>query len=132
MKNINTACIIDDDHIFVFGIKHMIEMSDFSNSLIFYSNGKEAIEGIKSTIANGEQMPDLILLDLNMPIMDGWQFLDEFEKIEQNSTKVFIISSSINPIDLEKSKQYSTVVDYVLKPISVEKIDDIFQMYSSL
>lgn len=131
MKQIDIACIIDDDPIFVFGAKRMMELSDFCNSFMIFKNGQEAIDNLKPIIRSGENIPDVILLDINMPIMDGWQFLDEFIKIE--STKeitIFIVSSSIDPADKERVKQYQNVSNYVVKPISLETLKRISQDFS--
>lgn len=132
MKKIDTACIIDDDSIFIFGAKHMMKISNFSKSLLVFKNGKEAIESLKTIFKQNKNVPDIILLDINMPIMDGWQFLDEFEKLNYNTTKIFMVSSSIDPIDINRAKKYNTVVDYILKPISIDKIKKISKTYSEL
>ena len=81
MKKIDLACIIDDDPIFVFGIKKMMELSEFCNGFIVYKNGHEALNNLKAIVSSGGKIPDVILLDLNMPILDGWQFLEEFTKV---------------------------------------------------
>ncbi|WP_179343852.1 response regulator [Winogradskyella ursingii] len=126
MKQIDIACIIDDDPIFVFGAKRMMELSDFCESFMIYKNGQEAIDNLKPIIISGENIPDVILLDINMPIMDGWQFLDEFIKIESSKEiTIFIVSSSIDPADKERVKQYQNVSNYIVKPISIEKLKRI-------
>ena len=81
MKEVDLACIIDDDPIFVFGVKKIMEIIGFSKSLMVFRNGEEALNNLKAIISANEKLPDVILLDLNMPILDGWQFLDEFVKV---------------------------------------------------
>ena len=67
-----------------------------------------------------------------MPVMDGWQFLDEFIKIETTKeVTIYIVSSSINPVDLNKSKKYSQVKNFVIKPISEDKIKFIMEDLTS-
>lgn len=81
IKKIEITWIIDDDPIFIFGLKKKIKQLNFSNSTIISWSGEEAMDKLHKLLASQkEQFPNLILLDLNMPNMDGWQFLEEFEK----------------------------------------------------
>lgn len=126
MNKIGTACIIDDDPIFIFGVKRMMHLSNFCKDFIVFHNGKLAIEALEEQLENGQELPDIILLDLNMPVMDGWQFLDRFVKIPTNkSVAIYIVTSSINNEDLDKAKTYTAVSNYVVKPISIEKLQEI-------
>ncbi|MEO0526511.1 MAG: response regulator [Bacteroidota bacterium] len=130
MKEINSIFIIDDDSITVFGIKKLLGSLDICEAIETYGNGKLAIDAIRDRIAKNEKLPDIIFLDINMPIMDGWQFLEEF--IAQPITKkirVNIITSSIDKLDLEKSEIYKSkthhVVEYISKPIRKREIGEI-------
>lgn len=128
MSKIDVACIIDDDPIFIFGAKRMMELSDFCKSFMVFKNGQEAIDQLKPIMLNGENIPDIILLDINMPIMDGWEFLDEFIKIEAHkSITIYIVSSSIDPVDLNRAKRYKNISNYIIKPISIETLKGILQ-----
>lgn len=123
MKKIDIACIIDDDPIFVFGTKRLMQLANFCNGFLVFKNGKEAYDNLKAMIIAGEKLPDLILLDLNMPIWDGWQFLDEFIQIPiENTVTIFIVTSSIDPEDITRAKSYEIVSNYLVKPI---KMDDL-------
>jgi CheY-like chemotaxis protein len=91
------------------------------------SNGNEAILLI-NTLENQEPKPNLIFLDLNMPVMGGWEFLDLFNNSnysKTNQTKVVILTSTIDPKDIEKSKTYSNVIAFLSKPITVEMLEAI-------
>jgi CheY-like chemotaxis protein len=126
MIKIDLACIIDDDPIFVFGAKKIMQAADFCNGYLIFHNGEEALINLESIISAGEKLPDIILLDLNMPIMDGWQFLDEFTKIKTHKKiTIYIITSSIDPADVEKSKEYDNVNNYIVKPITLESLQEI-------
>ncbi|MGB4973973.1 MAG: response regulator, partial [Cyclobacteriaceae bacterium] len=75
-----------------------------------------------------EVLPDVIFLDIDMPLMDGFQFLDEFEKLTSNtkkSCKIVMLTSSINPQDFDRSKKYSNVKLYLNKPLSHDSIQKI-------
>ncbi|MEA5426309.1 response regulator [Arcicella lustrica] len=123
MKKIDIACIIDDDPIFVFGTKRLMQLANFCNGVLVFKNGKEAYDSLKTIIISGEKLPDLIFLDLNMPIWDGWQFLDEFIQIPiENAVTIFIVTSSIDPEDIKRAKSYEIVSNYLVKPI---KMDDL-------
>lgn len=126
MRKIKLTYLIDDDEIYIFTAKKLINKTDFSEEVKFFYNGKEALEAIKSKLYNEEELPEVILLDLNMPIMDGWQFLDEFIRIKTKKTiKIYIVSSSVNPTDIERAKTYNMVSNYIVKPISREKLYSI-------
>lgn len=125
MKKIDLACIIDDDPIFIFGAKKIMELGNICNSFMVFHNGDEAINSLKPIIRSNQQLPDVILLDLNMPIMDGWQFLDEFVKIScPKPVTIYIVTSSIDPADVERAKSYSSVNNYLVKPITSNNLKD--------
>lgn len=126
MNKVDSICIIDDDPIFVFGARRLIELADICNTFLIFKNGREAIENLRPKIEEQQNIPDIILLDLNMPIMDGWQFLDEFVKIKSGKPiTIYIVSSSIDPKDREKVKNYEVVSNYIIKPISQKAIEQI-------
>lgn len=128
MKKIDIACIVDDDPIYVLATKKVMDIAGFSNSIMVFTNGKIALDSLHAIIKEKAQMPDVILLDLNMPVMDGWEFLDEFIKIEQsNKTTIFIVSSSINPEDITRAKTYENVKNYIIKPITDKALEKIMK-----
>lgn len=123
MKKIDIACIIDDDPIFVYGAKRILEIGKICHSILIYHDGKEAFDKLSQIILTNQKLPDLILLDINMPVWDGWQFLDEFVKIPiQQKITIFMVSSSIDPSDNERIKSYEAVSDFIIKPITVDKL----------
>lgn len=128
MKKIKICCIVDDDPIFIYGTKRIIKEADFSESVMVYNNGQEAIEGLSELSEAEEKLPDVIFLDLNMPIMNGWEFLEEFEKLPNPNLKktiIYIISSSVDPRDLERVKNYRQVNNYILKPITPDDLEGV-------
>lgn len=123
MKKIDIACIIDDDPIFIFGVKKVMQLADVCNNFLIYRNGKEALDALTALISDGKKLPDVILLDLNMPILDGWQFLDEFIKVPvSKKVTIYIVSSSVDPEDVLKAKSYNIVNNYIIKPITMKKL----------
>lgn len=131
MKKVDIACIIDDDPIFIYGTKRVMEMADFSNSIMVFNNGEEAITKLRPIMKSRETIPDVILLDLNMPIMDGWQFLDEFIKIKtEKQVVIYIVTSSIDPEDVARAKSYEEVDNYLVKPIKADQLRCIMENFS--
>ena len=133
MKKVELACIIDDDPVYTDYTKEIFELADFCNSYFIYNNGKEALDKLTAIILNGENIPELILLDLNMPVMDGWEFLDEFIKIPTpKKIYIYIVTSSIDPEDTNKAKQYEAIKNYIIKPISREVLKDILDNFEAV
>lgn len=132
-QKVELACIIDDDKIYVNLVKKIIEIKKLSENLLIYKNGKEALDYFKAIMENAtdeDKLPDIIFLDLNMPVMDGWEFLNEFMKIKNNLNKkitLYVVSSSIDPRDLERARSFNLVTDYLIKPIELKKFEKIFE-----
>ena len=132
MKKIDLACIIDDDPIFIFSAKKLMELADFCKGFIVFHNGKEALNHLNTIISSNEELPDVILLDLNMPVMDGWEFLEEFIKIRsEKAITIYIVSSSIDPSDINKAKSYHNVNNYIVKPVTIDSLKSVLQNHQN-
>lgn len=130
MKRINKIAIIDDDPITVFGIKKMLRALKVSVEIATFINGKEAIESIRKMLQNNQAIPEVIFLDINMPIMDGWQFLEEFIALPlQTKIRINIVTSSIDPYDRKQWEYYRTkthhLIDFKNKPIRKKEMEEI-------
>lgn len=130
-KKIGLACIIDDDSMYVNLVKRIIEAKNLCQNLMVFQNGKDALDYFEVILTSLDKkaIPEIIFLDLNMPVMDGWEFLDNFTKIENKLGKtitLYIVSSSINPVDIEKAKGIQMVKDYLIKPVTIEDLEAIF------
>jgi CheY-like chemotaxis protein len=129
MKKVKNLYIIDDDKIYHFLLKNLFKQNGIDVATSFFHNGYEAIEAIKQD-KDEENTPDLILLDVNMPIMNGWQFIEEYTKLVPKLKKpsvIYMISSSNDEVDINKAKGYADIVkDYLLKPICKEDLEKIF------
>jgi CheY-like chemotaxis protein len=128
---IELACIIDDDGMYVNLITRIIDAKKLSKNLLLFSNGKEALDYFVAALNNikNQGIPKVILLDLNMPVMDGWQFLTELGKHRfdnLNNTTIYIVSSSIDPSDLERSKAIEMVADFLIKPVNFDQLERVF------
>lgn len=129
---------VDDDPITLMLCKMVISKSSFANEIITAQNGEDAINYFDELKLNnlGSEMgryPQLILLDLNMPVMGGWEFLDHFSQSDYatifKDTKVIVLSSTIDPMDIDKSRTYPMVIDFMSKPITKEMLEDIKKMF---
>lgn len=118
--------IIDDDELLCFILKKQISRYQTLEIWDTAHDGEKALE-ILAKAGEAERVPpDIILLDLNMPIMDGWEFLEAFTPLKMNlakQPKICILSSSINPADREKSKIYPEVIEFFTKPLQEEKLE---------
>ncbi|OQD44328.1 response regulator [Croceivirga radicis] len=128
MSKLAVSCVVDDDPIFIFGMKILLKKIGFSDELLVFKNGQEAIDGLLERLKNKEQLPQVIFLDLNMPIMDGWEFLEDFVKIpnhNRETVRVYVVSSSIDARDHQRAKELNVVSNYFVKPITEEDLNEI-------
>ena len=128
MGSIDNVAIIDDDDIYQYASKKIIDSTNRVKNIQTFSDGQEAIDFFHDNLDNSARLPDLIFLDLHMPIKDGWQFLEEFNAIKQKINKcikIYIVTSSINPDDLMAAKRISEVSEYLVKPMTYEKFMNI-------
>ena len=116
--------LVDDDPIQNMLTSQLIKMTDVSSPYEIFSNGAEALEGLKEG-----KIPNLILLDINMPIMNGWEFLNEYDLFEKKGS-VFMLTSSMNDEDRNKSKNYGCVTGYYPKPVNLDSIKEIISQVS--
>lgn len=128
MKKFNVVCIIEDNPASVFWIRELMEEVDFTNKILVYNDGKSAIDQLTDIVIDKTQAPDLIFLDLNMPVMDGWEFLEEFIKITPSKKiLIYILTSSVDPEDTIKAKKYEAISGYIVKPITEDDLKKILK-----
>lgn len=128
--------LVDDDTISTFIYRKVIEKGGISEKGIStFLKGEDALEFLLSNLDNPEEFPDLILLDINMPIMDGWGFLAEYsEKIWPKLSKrvvLCMLSSSVYKQDVDKAFSYSQVSDYVPKPLTSDSLAQLLKKHFS-
>lgn len=123
MKKIDLIYVVEDDPISSYVIKLALQQHAAFKDCIELKNGQVAVDHI---VENGNNLPELILLDINMPVMDGWDFLAHFSNLAvSKNIPVVMLTSSINPDDIEKAKSHHLVKGFLSKPLNKEKLDEI-------
>jgi CheY-like chemotaxis protein len=127
-KKYRTVMLIDDNEIDNLINQKMIEAASIADNIYTHTGAKSAIEFLRNMeklkVAE-EVLPDVIFLDIDMPLMDGFQFLDEFEKltnVTKKKCRIVMLTSSINPQDFNRAKKYDNVKLYLNKPLSHDSI----------
>ena len=126
----NTICIVDDDKIYQLTTKRLLERINATKNILVFSDGEEAYEYITEKIREEDALPDVIFLDINMPCMNAWEFLDAYNEIKPRLAKkiiIYIISSSISDTDIQRAKEIEHVKDYCVKPVSIDKYVEILK-----
>jgi len=121
MSSLKSICVIDEDMIYQFAVKMSFKQHKLAEEVITFDNGELAKNYFEGNCADAEKLPDVILLDINMPIMDGWDFLEWHKANKTRFAKdvpIFMVSSSIDWRDIERAKNYESVIDYMSKPLT--------------
>jgi CheY-like chemotaxis protein len=127
-RNIDLVMLVDDNDTDNFISKRIIEITKFAGDVEVKNSGKSALEYLEEHKENREKLPDIIFLDINMPIVDGFVFLYEFEKFNdniKNKCKVIILSSSDNKRDIDKIVNNDHVIKFITKPLTEAALKDI-------
>jgi two-component SAPR family response regulator len=130
MAVVNRVMIIDDDEINNFICVKNLKDSGFSEEVYYFLRGKDGLEELKNSLP--ENLPDVIFLDINMPMMNAWEFLEEYTEIAKSfakEVKLFILSSSVYKRDIAKSSLYKNVTDYIIKPLNKAALKKVTDTY---
>lgn len=128
VKEVELVMIVDDNDTDNFISKRIIEITRFAKEVEIKSSGKSALEYLEENKDNAERLPNLIFLDINMPIVDGFVFLYEFEKFAEDlkdRCKVVILSSSDNKRDIDKIVNNDHVIKFVTKPLTESALNEL-------
>ncbi|HVW95446.1 MAG TPA: response regulator [Mucilaginibacter sp.] len=118
-----TCLLIDDNYIDNFVTRKILEGSNFAETIIVVRSATEAI----ASLNEGKIKPDCIFLDVRMPLMSGFEFLEEYDKIniEKNNIKVFMLSSSLDPMDMRKSVDNKYITRFIHKPLTQKALEEL-------
>ena len=127
-KAIDLVMLVDDNDTDNFISKRIIEITKFASDVEIKNSGKSALEYLEQNKGDANRLPDIIFLDINMPIVDGFVFLYEFEKFAdavKNKCKVIILSSSDNKRDIDKIVNNDHVIKFITKPLTEQSLEEI-------
>lgn len=128
MPKFKSVLLVEDDPIKVMVCDRIIKMNGFAEVVKSCENGRYALDYLKEKAAGTNEWPDIIFLDINMPVMNGWDFLDELDQIKDSLPplpRIFILSSTVDPEDFNRAKHFSTVEDFISKPLEKDYIANI-------
>jgi CheY-like chemotaxis protein len=122
--------VIEDDEVILLLTQMLLRQFEEIKVYSVLKNGEQAVKYFKENQGNESKLPDLIFLDLSMPVFDGWQFLEEYKTLQCGFSKtihVYIISSSISPKDQSRAEEYPFITDFIVKPITEASIRGILE-----
>lgn len=128
MANNPVVALVDDDKIFQFTASKTIRALQLTDRILQFENGEDALKFLNMNASNNDSLPDFIFLDINMPFIDGWMFMEDYAGLKQNLTKeisIFMVSSSIDPRDVDRARCDANIKEYVVKPVSKEKFIEL-------
>ncbi len=126
MQNINCVFLIDDEPMFNLINQKIILITKFAENVYDFIDANTAINELTYLLKKQpNHFPQVIFLDINMPVMDGWDFLNQlnkFPKIIISDCRVYILTTSVDHMDIERAKSYGIVKDFISKPLTIEKL----------
>lgn len=132
MKKLHTVLLIDDSEYDNLFHERVIRKSELAENVVIKNSGKEALEHLRENLRLNRICPEIIFLDINMPGMNGWEFIEQYQELEDASkSKVVLVmlTSSENPQDIMKAKEYPAISDYKIKPLSQPILEEVIHRY---
>ncbi|MES2830178.1 MAG: response regulator [Bacteroidota bacterium] len=121
--------VIDDDEINIFIIKKIVAKTGYNVEMVSKNNGQLAIDYLKEVSEDNERFPHLMLVDINMPVLNGWEFLEAYDELNPTQKPdMYMLSSSVYENDIEKAKTYKTIKGFISKPLSIERLTELLRL----
>lgn len=127
----NLVALVDDDSIFQFTAARLIQSAKLAGQILQFENGGSAIDYLREHATDANKLPDHLFLDINMPFFDGWMFLEDFAELKSKLAKrinIYMVSSSIDPRDMNRAKEFQEVSEFVVKPVSIETFSRLLKV----
>ncbi|MFC6997157.1 response regulator [Rufibacter roseus] len=134
MDKLNLILLVDDDDTTNYLNKRLLERMQIAEEIEIVTNGEEALQFLDDRAASELPLPDLMFLDIKMPVMDGFEFLETYHQLPDHLKQgivVMMLTSSASFYDLERLKQYSTVQRHISKPLQEAHVREILQEHFS-
>ncbi|MEZ4775810.1 MAG: response regulator [Bacteroidia bacterium] len=128
MANYKSVMLVDDNEIDNIINEKIIEANSFADNILVFQTGQDALDYLAANQDNEAELPEIVFLDINMPIMDGFQFLEDFEKFSEKvleKCKIIMLSSSISPKDIDRAASSRFVKKYLNKPLNSRYLEAI-------
>lgn len=127
---IQLFCLVEDDAITSLLLRKLLDKTGMVESVLSFQNGEEAFNHLKIVHDEGEYLPEILFLDINMPVWSGWDFLEEYLKLSgSEKTTVFIHTSSVSRDDYQKAEEYGLRDRYLLKPVGLDQLCTLLKEY---
>ncbi len=125
-----TIFIIDDDNMYQMLLSRTIRKINDQLIIVSFTNGEEALEHFGELFEQNSSLPDLVLVDINMPVLDGWQFLEDLEIVRpgyKNEIPVYLISTSLDENDKNKAMENKHIRDFIIKPLPTDWLEEVLK-----
>ncbi|MEL6624707.1 MAG: response regulator [Bacteroidota bacterium] len=128
MSNLSNVMLIDDDELTNHIHKSVISKLDGVSHIRVYSDANQALSFLKNLSEEDHGFPDCIFLDINMPKMNGWDFLDVYQNLPAHASRLFVLTSSIDQVDKTKAQSYTCVSGFISKPLKLDVLEELLQV----
>lgn len=123
-------CLIDDDKVYQYTATKSLKATNVVRQVLVFNDGEEGYNYLVDNLNSRDNLPDIIFLDINMPYMDGWEFMAEFIKLQPKLSKtitIYMVSSSVQKEDIERAEELELISDYIIKPITTQRFKEILE-----
>lgn len=134
MKKIKKILVIDDDHINNIIFEKLSTFAGFAEEIVSFNSAVDGLDYLQNIQENGEEPPNIIFLDIRMPIVNGWEFLERFSVFRGicfKNTSIYMLTSSSSQSDVNKAKNFAIVNDYIVKPLTIEVLKKLKEKHQA-
>lgn len=134
MSKLQQVWVIDDDPINNIVFRKLSDFTAFTDKLVDFVSAVDALDQLQQLASDNDALPDAIFLDVSMPIVSGWDFLDRLKNIlstNLDSVTIYMLTSSSNQSDIHRAARHTCVNDYIVKPMTVDKLNEIKQKHKT-
>ena len=129
MEKFKRIMVVDDDPVNNTIVRKLAEFTGFAEEVISFVSAVDGLDYLQQTLDKKEDLPSIIFLDIRMPIVNGWDFLErvsEMNRLQQfDNVHIYMLTSSSEQSDINKARQYKMVTDYIVKPLTQDKLASI-------